>query len=128
MDHETSRGRGRLRYTVGAGWLRAPSAEHISRDAVNPKRREHEGHSRSTCATPAECAKAPGARCTLHVTGRIVYASVKFLMRISMGGVIAASLVGLVLVPASARADGFAVDRCDPAEQASEWFVLDSLD
>jgi OOP family OmpA-OmpF porin len=48
-------------------------------------------------------------------------------MRMSVGGVFAA-MVGLSLLPASARADGFAVDRFDPAEQGSEWFVLDSLD
>jgi OOP family OmpA-OmpF porin len=49
-------------------------------------------------------------------------------MRMSMGGVWAAITVGLVLVPLAARGDGFAVDRFDPAEQGSEWFVLDSLD
>jgi OmpA-OmpF porin, OOP family len=50
-------------------------------------------------------------------------------MRMSIRGVVAASVLGgLALVPAAAHADGFAVDRFDPAEQGSEWFVLDSLD
>ena len=49
-------------------------------------------------------------------------------MRMSRGGLFAVSMVGLALVPVVARADGFAVDRFDPAEQGSEWFALDSLD
>ncbi len=42
----------------------------------------------------------------------------------------AATLLGIVLAAPLARAQvtGFAVDRFDPAERGSEWFVTDSLD
>jgi outer membrane protein OmpA-like peptidoglycan-associated protein len=48
--------------------------------------------------------------------------------RTTLGGALAASLLLSTAVPASAQSQGFAINRFDPSERGSDWFVLESLD
>src|SRR3974390_1204427 len=65
------------------------------------------------------------SRCNVDYCGQ-VHSLMKRGM--TLGGARVASVLLSTSFPARAQSQGFAIDRFDPSERGSDWFVLESLD